>query len=806
MYTHYQPNQMLIRWTIYRGVSTCREDFRHSYVETFIFTKRNKIYVPCHEDAGTLTLQIPEGLATGVYSLLAIWTKNEGRSLQRAIADDVLAVSEFANEATNGDGTTDATPLNVKSSAGTFGYDGLSAYELAVLKGMTVKSEDEWVRSAVATAEDEDERKTAEQSRETAETLRTEAEEARATNFSRLELDMEEAISHNLDSLEQTVASEVSGGTNVITATFNDGTEQMFHIKNGDRGEKGEKGDQGEKGEQGNSGYSGAAEELEVVNNLTDGGAVKALSAEMGKTLDAAVSQVSEKVGGFELQWSPGYYTTGVAGKDDGTHAAHASFVCTSCDVANIRGRQLDVNLATSSTAKVMFFDQDDNLIISLSSNATAGFLNEVTVPPDAVTLKVSNDLRVVSSGYYVKYGGLAQRLDDAEKRLVKIDGEIGSWLPGYYYTYNDATLPDGTLKASSSQSAFHADVSQLAGQYIEVYCYIGSSARCMFLDADGQPISYLNMSTTVNWVMQIPEGATSFRCSNNKTQVPEPFVRIVNPTTLLPGRKMAIMGDSITSTYISKVGDCVNAFLGTSLTANFAVGSATISDYSVGGQDQTVVSFDANPIGEPEKNTLSNQVRRLLQKTTPQGEQITWTHPIDGTFTIPAADGTGTGEASEPDIIYMALGINDAKLYGRCMPATLDDAAVEDILSQTYSSLDRMNLVSGLRWALETLQCAYPNAQIFVATPLQCYQTLTDGTDRNRKGREAAALIRKTVETVGAYLIDAHAESGFTRLVAVGNGEVHPNSTWRGKIARYVAQQIRTRYVERHESSNYGL
>lgn len=41
----------------------------------------------------------------------------------------------------------------------------------------------------------------------------------------------------------------------------------------------------GVKGEQGNSGYSGAADELEVVNNLTDGGATKALSAEMGKRL-----------------------------------------------------------------------------------------------------------------------------------------------------------------------------------------------------------------------------------------------------------------------------------------------------------------------------------------------------------------------------------------------------------------------------------------------------------------------------------------------------------------------------------------
>ena len=39
------------------------------------------------------------------------------------------------------------------------------------------------------------------------------------------------------------------------------------------------------KGEQGNSGYQGAANELEIVNNCTDGGATKGLSAQMGKEL-----------------------------------------------------------------------------------------------------------------------------------------------------------------------------------------------------------------------------------------------------------------------------------------------------------------------------------------------------------------------------------------------------------------------------------------------------------------------------------------------------------------------------------------
>jgi hypothetical protein len=53
----------------------------------------------------------------------------------------------------------------------------------------------------------------------------------------------------------------------------------------GEQGPAGPQGPQGPKGDQGNSGYTGAAGELEVVNNLTQGGATAALSAEMGKVL-----------------------------------------------------------------------------------------------------------------------------------------------------------------------------------------------------------------------------------------------------------------------------------------------------------------------------------------------------------------------------------------------------------------------------------------------------------------------------------------------------------------------------------------
>lgn len=55
------------------------------------------------------------------------------------------------------------------------------------------------------------------------------------------------------------------------------------------------KGDKGDKGEQGNSGYSGNIDELEVVNNIYDGGEDAALSAEMGKFLYERLVPMSEQ-------------------------------------------------------------------------------------------------------------------------------------------------------------------------------------------------------------------------------------------------------------------------------------------------------------------------------------------------------------------------------------------------------------------------------------------------------------------------------------------------------------------------------
>ena len=59
-------------------------------------------------------------------------------------------------------------------------------------------------------------------------------------------------------------------------------------------------------GNQGNSGYTGAAGELEVVNNLTQGGATSALSAEMGKLLRTLINEGYQYAGMAQADTVPG--------------------------------------------------------------------------------------------------------------------------------------------------------------------------------------------------------------------------------------------------------------------------------------------------------------------------------------------------------------------------------------------------------------------------------------------------------------------------------------------------------------------
>ena len=252
---------------------------------------------------------------------------------------------------------------------------------------------------------------------------------------------------------------------------------------------------------------------------------------------------------------------------------------------------------------------------------------------------------------------------------------------------------------------------------------------------------------------------------------------------THLTGRRFACLGDSITSDQVTGIGTLVAQKLGMTLTGNFACGYATCSDWHEGKKNITPATLAVPPNTNTPDNVLSNQVRRLLAAAAPLGKTVRWRHPAQGEYFLDPAVGLGLG-GKAPEVIYIAISTNDGN--NPCNAVT-DDA--ETVLAEPYGALDRTSIASALRYAVETLQCAFPYAQLFVATPLQTW------TDQPWMSYENTRLKRDIIVRVcremGVKVIDSFYESGFSRLIAREHGEVHPDEGWKENIASFVAAQI---------------
>lgn len=152
MITIYKGLAAKIEATVLRGCSKVKEDFSRASVAMFLIGKDCKLLL-MHElcEGGVLKADVPAHLHEGVYALEIIWAKNEPkkhchdmelRSVMRSRKDELMAVSEYADEATSG---SCVPVIKITMQAGSYGYDGLSAYEMAVLKGKTELSEEEWI-------------------------------------------------------------------------------------------------------------------------------------------------------------------------------------------------------------------------------------------------------------------------------------------------------------------------------------------------------------------------------------------------------------------------------------------------------------------------------------------------------------------------------------------------------------------------------------------------------------------------------------------------------------------------------------
>lgn len=183
-----------LSWTISRGASKVKEDFRRSSL--FVFLTSNNEQIPLNYTLGenVITATLPTGLPEGVYGLLAVWFKSasnpfEGGNdaglpplgrMSRSQVDDLFGITAVSNEADYSESS--AVNIEVRSMVATYGYDGLSAYEIAVISGQTALRQSEWVSNITELNERISEIESAETLRQTAESSRSSAEGKRVSS------------------------------------------------------------------------------------------------------------------------------------------------------------------------------------------------------------------------------------------------------------------------------------------------------------------------------------------------------------------------------------------------------------------------------------------------------------------------------------------------------------------------------------------------------------------------------------------------------------------------------------------------
>lgn len=177
-----KDSQIHVVWSIFRGTSDVHEDFSRALVKVFLIGNYEKYLLEAVAEGGNLVFDIPQGLPEGAYSLEAIWVKNynnllpcsdtltpsvdsgcrnqplrwpfkhphdhrfNDRCIMRSRKDFVFALTEYDSESTFYKDSGEAE-IKIRSAVATYGYDGLSAYEIAVLRGDFNGTEGEYLDS-----------------------------------------------------------------------------------------------------------------------------------------------------------------------------------------------------------------------------------------------------------------------------------------------------------------------------------------------------------------------------------------------------------------------------------------------------------------------------------------------------------------------------------------------------------------------------------------------------------------------------------------------------------------------------------
>ena len=251
-------------------------------------------------------------------------------------------------------------------------------------------------------------------------------------------------------------------------------------------------------------------------------------------------------------------------------------------------------------------------------------------------------------------------------------------------------------------------------------------------------------------------------------------------------------LGDSITteSYYIGKL----RQLLAPSKYYNLAVASATWADRS------GTTSYDGNPLftGDQNQNVLGNQVQKIINNPD--------------TYNV------------APDIIIIAAGTNDGLPISTSQQGIITDIDTHfytdskaiPITEPTFDDADtymshRKTVAGAMRYVVCKLQEMYPNARIYILTPIQgCYSSRNYGSSIANK----QLYISEVAKHLGVPVIHVGEECGIQAdfeyqgamwVAPSGSNEksgrdlvdgLHPNTSGSWKMAKYIFNKLKNDYV----------
>lgn len=147
-------------------------------------------------------------------------------------------------------------------------------------------------------------------------------------------------------------------------------------------------------------------------------------------------------------------------------------------------------------------------------------------------------------------------------------------------------------------------------------------------------------------------------------------------------------------------------------------------------------------------------------------------------------------GIAPVPDVFAFAMGTNDDINY-------LGNAE-KALQGKTLDNVDLFNEAGAMRWCLQRIMEEFPDARVFVLTPLQ-----TANPEHNRKTEiQIETVMKKIAGAMGAQVIDCYNNCGICEKFEVIGGEgrylmdgLHPKENGQHLQGAYAAKEIRNNY-----------